>query len=309
MIYLKNSTEKQTVYIERPELKEENYITVSNNNNGGGDNGDDLTNYLTNYYTKDESNSLFATKTSLDFVNQNLTKSINEINDKIDNIGGGDTNISTGTNTGVRYDFTLENFDNFQRVAQDMMDGKNVYVKLYDYEERYYLCFFINPEYNEWYGGQIRVFTEEGYRDYDCNENEVTCYDVYYNNDRISNVFNDAKPIYIDKWGDNFNLNKDDFNNIVGNPHRTVLISFQVDGFRMVFNNATTKLRHIYSDIFDDSGHIGYEQWTEGYISAVNYAEKKSYLWEINKDIWYEKYTNDEYINNEQEITPIITEL
>lgn len=33
MIYLKNNTEKQTVYIERPELKTENYVTVVNTKN------------------------------------------------------------------------------------------------------------------------------------------------------------------------------------------------------------------------------------------------------------------------------------
>lgn len=33
MIYLKNSTEKQTVYIERPELKTENYVAVVNTKN------------------------------------------------------------------------------------------------------------------------------------------------------------------------------------------------------------------------------------------------------------------------------------
>lgn len=229
-------------------------------------------------------------------------------------IGGGSSDGSSDGSDVVKYDYGLEsethdNYITFQSIAQNLLNGKVVYIKCkYDNDDDYSVAVQYNLTQNESgiYVGKIKFLTPTIFMSYECS-GEGQCYpsDEWSIDMREieDNINENNRPYDIEVYDDLRKIQSDKFRDYVYQQHKQLKIIFITDDKRENITNCVFKGEDVY-----ESTDEGWFSYTVGYATCID-NNGNLYKWEFNKENCGSGEINGEWIENYKEIVPTITQM
>lgn len=287
------------------------YISIVNGNHIGKYDAS-FTDFLQDTISVISQYFVIPNEDDINYINDELYNLNERVTELEENGGGGGT--TDGSSDVVKYDYGLEsethdNYITFQSIAQNLLNGKVVYIKCkYDYDDDYSVAVQYNLTQNEngIYIGRIKFLTPTIFMSYECN-GEGQCYpsDEWSIDTREiqNNINENTKPYDIEVYDDLRKIQSDKFRDYVYQQHKQLKIIFITDDKRENITNCVFKGEDVYETT--DEGWFSY---TVGYATCID-NNGNLYKWEFNKENCGSGEINGEWIENYKEIVPSIKTL